>query len=452
LRGPFLPYSGRTSTVDGVTAPLDPLATLLVAHADPRVPRVSVATLTDPDADPQVATSADVSRYALFQAASISKAVAALAALVLVDGGALGLDDDVNTRLKSWRLPAPAGCPVTVTLRNLLCHGGALSIRSFPGYPTGARLPTVLQILDGQPPSGTAPVRITGLPGLAPRYSGGGYLILQQLLEDVSGKPMPELVAELVLRPLRMINAQYLQPDPDEAIPGTAGGAPLAGGWYIYPELAAAGLWCTPVDLVRLAAGIQAAVAGRPGAVLSKKLAATMTTEQLPGWGLGLELAGTGAGARFGHSGQNTGYLCEFTATVAPGPAIAIMTASDLGAQVIHPLMPAIRKLLKWPDPAAWTVSGKPGAPAPSPSQVAGLAALCAGGYRTDRGQLLTLSGTIWNWALTIDGQPPIPLEAESASLLSCPALPLTVELDISGKAPKIAVRLPGTVITATHV
>jgi CubicO group peptidase (beta-lactamase class C family) len=435
-----------------MATPPDPLAALLAAHADPGVPCVSVATLTDPDADPQVATSAGVSRYALFQAASISKAVAALAALVLVDRGALGLDDDVNARLKSWRLPTPAGCSVMVTLRNLLCHGGALSIRSFPGYPGGAPLPTVRQILDGQPPSATAPVRITGLPGLAPRYSGGGYLILQQLLEDVGGKPMPELVAELVLRPLRMSSAQYLQPDPEEAIPGMAGGAPLAGGWHVYPELAAAGLWCTPVDLVRFAAGVQAAVADRPGAVLSKNLATAMITEQLPGWGLGLELAGTGAGARFGHSGQNQGYLCEFTATVAPGPAIAVMTASDLGARVIHPLLPAIRTLLNWPDPAACTVSGAPAAPAPSPSQVAGLAALCAGGYRTGRGRLLTLSGTIWNWALTIDGQPPIPLEAESASLLSCPVLPLTVELDISGLSPKITVRQPGSVITATHV
>jgi len=439
--------------VGSVTAPSDPLAALLADHANTGVPHVSVATLTAPDADPQVATSADISRHALFQAASISKAVAALAALVLIDRGALGLDDDVNTGLKSWRLPAPAGCPVTVTLRNLLCHGGALSIRSFPGYPLGAQLPTVRQILDGQPPSGTAPVRITGLPGLASRYSGGGYVILQQLLEDVGGKPMPELVAELVLRPLRMFNAQYLQPDWEQAIRGTADGEPLAGGWHTYPELAAGGLWCTPVDLVRFAAGVQAAVAGRPGAVLSKDLATTMTTEQLPGWGLGLELAGAaGPGARFGHRGQNQGYVCEFTATVAPGPAIAVMTASDLGAQVIHPLLPAIRKLLRWPDQAACTVSGEPTAPAPSPREVARLAALCAGGYRTDRGRLLTLSGTIWNWALTIDGQPPIPLEAESASCLSCPILPLTVAIDISGKTPKITVSQPGSVITATHV
>ena len=433
-----------------MTTPSGPLAGLLAAQ----VPSVSVAALTSPKSDLQVAGSPGCSPHTLFQAASTSKAVAALVALILVDQGKLKLDDSVAGHLKSWKLTDFPGLPVT--LRSLLCHAGAVSISSFPGYPPKAPLPSMTQILDGLPPSATAPVRVTGKPMTTTRYSGGGYQIVQLLLEEVTGKSMADLVTELVLRPLGMFNAQYHQPGPEEAAHAKVGGDYLPDGWRVYPELAAAGLWCTAADLARFAAGVQAAVAGQPGAVLSQKLAKEMVTEQVPGsgWGLGLQLAGSGAGRRFGHDGRNRGYVCEFTATVAPGPAIAVMTASDQGARVIHQLLPAIRGLLKWPDPTACVPSATlPADPPPTPDQEAQMAAVVAGNYRTTTGTQLTLAGSGWNWRLTIGTQPPVALEVLPDQSLSSPDVqPVRVTFTLTFPA-TITVTQPGSPpFSATHV
>jgi CubicO group peptidase (beta-lactamase class C family) len=442
-----------------VTTPFEPFARLLAAHQPAHQPAsVSVAALLTPTADPQVATTPGDTPYTLYQAASTSKAVAALAALILVDQGKLGLDTSVSTYLKTWKPTERSG----LTLRHLLCHAGAVNIASFPGYPKSAPLPTMAQILDGQPPSASAPVRVTDKPMLAYRYSGGGYQIVQRLLEDVSGQPMDKLVTDLVLRPLRMFNAQYLQPDLEEAAHGFVGGSQLPGGWYVYPELSAAGLWCTPTDLARFAAGIQLAVAGMPGAILSQKLAGEMVTEQVrgSGWGLGLELAGTGAGKCFGHRGRNRGYVCEFSATVALGPAIAVMTGTDQGAMIIHDVLPAVRGLLKWPDPAACIPSPtRPGPPPPTPGEEAQMAAAVAGDYLVTagtagipKGTKLSLAGTGWNWSLTIGTRPPVPLEVLSDQSLCSPDVdPVRVVFTIAHPV-TLTVTLPGPAsLAATH-
>src|SRR5262249_51074019 len=121
----------------------------------------------------------------LFQAASISKSVAALLALSLVGEEKISLAGDISTALRTWSLPpleTSAGeSPARITLRHLLCHGAGLSVWGFPGYRREGPLPTTLDILDGRPPANTEAVRSVAVPGLASAYSGGGYVVLQQL-------------------------------------------------------------------------------------------------------------------------------------------------------------------------------------------------------------------------------------------------------------------------------
>ncbi|WP_412538251.1 serine hydrolase domain-containing protein [Longispora sp. K20-0274] len=424
---------------------------LLNRHADPAVPDVAVASL-----DGGTLRTASWGRPpgTLFQAASISKPVTALAALVLVKRGTLNLDEDVNLKLRSWKLPTPPDWPGRITLRHLLSHGAGLTVKAFPGYPIGTKLPDLPAVLDGRAPANTAPVRITGLPGLVPRYSGGGYTVLQQLMEDVTRTALPELVADLVLRPARMTNAQFVAPEPEVAAPGVSHGQPVPGGWRTYPELAAAGLWCTPTDLVRFAAAVQACVAGAKDALLPPQLAADLVTEQLRGWGLGIELAGTAKGRRFGHSGSNIGYRCEVTATVAAGPAIAVMTASDRGGEVIRTLLPAVRKALAWPDPLALTPGPATEPDLVPPNAMTLLPKLYAGTYETDRGTILTLDGSGWSWALTVPGQPPLPLEARSKTLVTsaAPRVDVTFRLDpSSGRALSLTLTQDGEAIGAVR-
>ncbi|GAA1562745.1 serine hydrolase domain-containing protein [Kribbella lupini] len=302
----------------------------------------------------------EVSAETLFQACSISKPVTVFAMLRLVDRGLLELDEDVNRRLTSWQVPRTGNWQPTVTLRQLASHSAGLTVHGFPGYPYGEPLPTTVEILDGVGPTNTFGVRVDTVPGAQFRYSGGGTVVLQQLMEDVTGTPFRELMQELVLEPLGMADSDYAQPLPDE-LHGRAAtahdeqGAPIPGRWHTYPELAAAGLWTTPSDLCTFALAVQAAYVGADGALLSPELGREMLTPQVPAsnrlggldhLGLGLFL-GAG-GARFGHSGGNNGFKCHLLADREFGLGAAVMTNGDNGMWVVQRAFAMLASAYGW--------------------------------------------------------------------------------------------------------
>ncbi|RLK23905.1 CubicO group peptidase (beta-lactamase class C family) [Micromonospora sp. M71_S20] len=261
----------------------------------------------------------------LFPACSISKHVAAFGTLRLVADATLDLDTDVNAYLSAWQLPGTG----TVTVRQLLAHTAGLTENWFPGYAAGQPVPSLQQILRGEPPANTPRVRRELPPGTEFRYSGSHYAVLEQLLTDVTSTPFDKLMATLVLEPVGMADSSYDQHFPnrhrDRAARGHCGGTPVHGGWHTQPEMAGAGLWSTPADLVRLELEICRAVAGE-SALLPQDLAAQMLTPQVPGgFGLGTEL-GDG---RFGHTGQNTGYRCFSFAWPVSGTAVAVMMNAE---------------------------------------------------------------------------------------------------------------------------
>jgi CubicO group peptidase (beta-lactamase class C family) len=275
----------------------------------------------------------------LFQAASISKSVAAALALALVARRVLELDRPVNHYLRSWRLPARRRQRDEVTVRHLLCHGGGLTVSAFDGYPAEAPLPSLAQMLDGAPPANSAPVRISGKPGRKHWYSSGGYLVLQQVLEDVTGHAFVELAADLVLGPAGMTGATYAPAGTDDVAVPHVDGARAPHGPRIHPEHAAAGLWCTPADIVRFARAVQRAVAGDQEGFLPSGLAAEMVTTQLPGWGFGVLVEGPARNRSFGGVGRSLGYTCEYRALVHGVRAAAAMASSDRGKPVIRELV-----------------------------------------------------------------------------------------------------------------
>jgi CubicO group peptidase (beta-lactamase class C family) len=327
-----------------VSSLADELGATAASFAD-STPSVSLAYVGDSDV---VTASWGADTHTLFQAASISKPVAALLALSLVAEGELSLDGEIASFLRSWKGNLRPG----ITLRQLLCHGAGLGVHGFPGYRRGDRIPTLLEILDGRPPANTPPIRSEGLPGLAAVYSGGGYTVLQLLIEDVLDRPFGDLAAERILAPLGMTSATFEQPLPQRLEPRVApahsGGRPIDGGWHVYPELAAAGLWCTPTDLIRFAQGVQSAFEGEPGAVLPRSLATEMLKPHFPGWGLGLALYGSHAHPHFGHTGGNAGYRCELFASAHRGPAAVVMTNSDEGGEVVPALLNQLAPHLGW--------------------------------------------------------------------------------------------------------
>ena len=225
----------------------------------------------------------------LFQAGSISKPVAALAALKRVDAGTLELDRNVNDYLKSWQLPDNE-FTVThkVTIRNILNHTAGLTVWGFPGYSRDLTVPSTVDVLDGK--GNTPPIRVWKQPDLSWRYSGGGYTILQLLLSDQSGVPFPELMHESVLIPLGMYHSTYEQPLPVTLWKMAASGydrsgKKVEGDWHVYPEMAAAGLWTTPRELAKYVIAIQNANLGRAH-LLSPPLLHAMLTPGMNGHGL----------------------------------------------------------------------------------------------------------------------------------------------------------------------
>ena len=194
----------------------------------------------------------------LYQAASPSKVVAAIGAMRLVEAGTLTLDEDVNAKLTSWRVPSnDFDATLKVTLRGLLSMTGGIGVPGFLGYEVGAPLPSLTQILDGTPPANSPPVTVIAVPGSAYHYSGGGYEIAEALMQDVTGKPFPKVMQDLVLCPIGMTASSFAQPlDAVLAAKAASGhfsdGKELPGRWHAFPEHAAAGPWSTPTDLAKL--------------------------------------------------------------------------------------------------------------------------------------------------------------------------------------------------------
>jgi CubicO group peptidase (beta-lactamase class C family) len=301
-------------------------------------------------------SGAAVTEHTLFQAASISKAVAAVAVLALVEHGDLDLDTDVNLLLRRWRLPAgehTADAPVT--LRHLLSHTAGTTVPGFPGYAEGDSVPDAVGVLTGEG-ANTPAVESFARPGTVAQYSGGGSTIVQVLVEDVTGRAFAQLVHDLVLRPFGMTASAYEQPlatgrVAQAALAHDTTGAPVPGGFHVYPELQAAGLWTTAVDLARWLVGVQRVLAGERGGAISPETARLMVTPVgLGPFGLGPEIAGEGALRRFGHGGANQGYKSQVDALVDGSSGGVVLTNGEGGTTLVGEVRRALAAEYGWGD------------------------------------------------------------------------------------------------------
>jgi CubicO group peptidase (beta-lactamase class C family) len=293
----------------------------------------------------------------LFQAASVSKVITALATLRLVQHKDLGLKDDVSERLHSWKLPNSSGDMVTID--ELLSHNAAINWP--PGEsalaPAGP-LPTLLQRLKGEPPAQNKPVQVDGTPGSGFRYSDGGYLILGQLISETTGKNFSESVEDLVFKPLHVTHSTFQAFTPDSAPKNiafghTADGVVEDGQWRVVgaPE---GGLWTTASDLAQAVIAIQRSFRGAKGSFLSPALAKQMLTKQNDRWGLGVQLQGSGDTLAFRHDGSTPGYKAVIFAYAGAyasrGQGAVILTNADRGGELADELLYSIAAAYDWPD------------------------------------------------------------------------------------------------------
>lgn len=328
-----------------------------------KVPGVSIAVIRDfrihwarayGIADVETGTSVDSST--VFQAASISKPVTAMAAMRLVQERRLSLDADVNTFLKTWRVRrADAAGDRPVTPRALLSHtSGADDGFGFPGYEPDAPRPTLLQILNGQTPSNVGSVVFARPPFRGYKYSGGGFVIMQLAITDLTTQPFASFMRSSVLGPLGMTNSSYDQPITSElgaraARAHNGQGRRMPAPWHVYPEQAPAGLWTTPSDLARFVIEVQTAVRGPGGRVLSQASAREMVSPIGIGpFAIGLMVEKRGEGWYFAHGGSNWGFRAGIVGHVRKGYGVVVMTNGDNGTAVINEIEARVAAAYGW--------------------------------------------------------------------------------------------------------
>ncbi len=297
-----------------------------------------------------------VTTETLFQAGSISKPVTAIAALRLAQAGKLNLDEDVNRKLASWKVPENEFTrEKKVTLRGLLSHSAGVNVSGFTGYISGEQAPTLLQVLDGVKPANSSAIRVEAIPGSRFNYSGGGFTIVQQLLIDVQKKPFPDLMRELVFEPLQMKHSTFQQSLPKKlqtlaAAGHNAGGETPPGKRRVFPEMAAAGMWTTPSDLARLVIAVQRAQAGQSNKFLSAATVNQMLTRQSADWGLGFSVEGAERTRRFSHGGSTQEFNSYLTAYNQTGQGVVIMTNSLRGNALMNEILRSIANEYGWSD------------------------------------------------------------------------------------------------------
>jgi CubicO group peptidase (beta-lactamase class C family) len=319
-----------------------------------RVPAVGIAFF-DADRVRWARAYGNATTGTLFQAGSISKPVSAVGIMRLVQDGRLALSGNVNNQLRGWKIPEnPYTVNRPVTLFDLLSMTAGTNVHGFDGYEMGKAVPTLLQVLDGSPPANSPPVRVDAAPGTQYRYSGGGYEIAQLLAQEALREPFARYMRDTILVPLGMRDSTFEQPLPDAlrpraAIATDAQGKPYPGRWHVYPELTAAGLWSTPSDLAKFGIGVQHALEGKPGAVLSQGVTRTILTPVKDHYGLGFAVYSAGPTGRFGHDGANAGFQASLV-MYRGGQGVAIMTDSDNGILLIGEITNAIAAAYGWPD------------------------------------------------------------------------------------------------------
>lgn len=327
------------------------------------VPGVSVAVIRDFEIHwakgygvADVETGAPVDTETLFQAASISKPVAAMAVMRAVQDGLFTLDTDINDILTSWTLDGGGFTQDRpVTPRTLTSHTSGLGDGfGFPGYHPSEPLPSVIQILDGDELSNVGPLFMERPPLTFAEYSGGGVTLMQQALTDARGRAFEEILDEHVLGPIGMVNSTFEQPlgpERDQNAARAHNGRGEAGDakWRVYPELAAAGLWTTPTDLARLTIEVQKSAAGESHRVLDRAHTLEMLSPVgVGGFAVGFTMQRMGEGWYFGHGGANWGFRATVLAHKVKGYGYAIMTNSDRGGVVAGELSRRIQAHYAW--------------------------------------------------------------------------------------------------------
>jgi CubicO group peptidase (beta-lactamase class C family) len=294
-----------------------------------------------------------VTANTLFEPGSISKSLNAVAILQLAQQGKLDLYQDINQYLVNWKFPYDTvSHGKKITTAQLLSHTAGLGVHGFPGYQRDSAIAAVTDILDGRAPSHTEAVRSVTEPGKESRYSGGGILITQQMLTDLTKQQYEQYIYEHVLRPLGMTNSSYNQPPAvsqrkNLATGYKSNGNEVPGKYFVYPEKAAAGLWTTPTDICKYILEIQQAYQGKSSKVLNQEMVKLHVTPYKNDVAMGTFIQNRNGEKYFDHTASNEGFSGLFIGGLTNGKGAAIFVNSD-DATIAFELVNSIAIAYNW--------------------------------------------------------------------------------------------------------
>lgn len=298
----------------------------------------------------------------IFQAGSVSKPVAALLALALVDEGKLALGQPVNDVLKSWKVPDNEFTrEQPVTLFHVLTHQAGFTPFAYGIPRSEAPLPSMAELLRGGIRDWPA-VTVEVVPGSRHAYSNVGFCVLQLILEDASGLSLQELAQQEMFGPLEMTRSTFDEPLAPEALATAAYGhsierssdgagrvaVPMADKADIAPG-ATGGMWSTPRDLALMVIEVVRAWNGDSDTLISPALAREFMTPQVDDEGLGIHVSGDGLTLQASHSGGMPGFICNLVFYPNTGQGAVIMASSGGGMRLQQELMAAIAQEYDWP-------------------------------------------------------------------------------------------------------
>lgn len=294
-----------------------------------------------------------VTASTLFEPGSISKSLNAVGILQLAQQGRLDLYQDINQYLGNWKFPYDTvSHGKKITTAQLLTHTAGLTVHGFPGYHRDSAIASVTDILDGRAPSNTGAVRSQTEPGKEARYSGGGILITQQMLTDLTKQPYEQYMYEHVLRPLGMTNSSFNQPPAASQGKNLAtgyktNGNEVPGKYFVYPEKSAAGLWTTPTDIGKYIIEIQQAYQGNSSKGLNQEMVKLHVTPYKNDFAMGTYQQVRNGEKYFYHTASNEGFTGVFIAGLTNGKGVAMFANSD-DASILFELVNSVALVYDW--------------------------------------------------------------------------------------------------------
>ncbi len=291
-----------------------------------------------------------VDENTLFHSGGMGSPLVNILAFRLAGLGKIDLSREVNSYLKSVQIPENRYTKTRkMTVLDLVNSAGGLALNKFTGYRPGSKIPTLAELLKGIDPDETAAVESVAEPGTT-GYGGMNGAVLEQLLADTMGKPLPELMQEYLFAPLGLMHSTY------EPMPQTLPSRKVTLGHYssgelmldkihIYPESGETGLWTTAGDFAKILCEVQRLLAGKPNLLLPPERRDLLDRVVQSMRVLGLARGDNGY---FYHGGDPYGYFANHATHIKNGCGVVVMENRIMGWKLNNEIIAAVKQQQGW--------------------------------------------------------------------------------------------------------